>query len=232
MEPISTLQDAIIFDFNGVLLWDNPIHEQVWAEFAASLRGAPLTADETATHMHGRTNQDILEYILGRALAAHEVARLADQKETIYRARAMALGAAYQLSPGAVNLLDFLVQRRIPHAIATASGKDNVDFFIQRLELARWFDLEHIIYDDGRLPGKPPPHIYQQAPQPLGLPPQNREVVDENISGLQSAHAAGIGCIIAIAPPERHAALRQTPGVSLVITTLADLPRRLFSPTP
>lgn len=220
------MYDAIIFDFNGVLLWDTAIHEQVWKEFAASLRGAALTAEEIAVHMHGRTNQHLLEYLLDRPLDAGEVERLSEEKETIYRSRAIALGASYQLSPGAVELLDFLFERSIPRTIATASGKGNLEFFIQRLELRRWFNLDKIVYDDGFLPGKPAPDIYLQAARNLGTPPERCVVVEDSLSGLQAAHAAGIGCIVAIGPPEHHTALRQVAGVSAVISSLAEFPRQ------
>jgi len=219
---------AIIFDFNGVLLWDTAIHEQVWKEFAASLRGAPLTDEEIAVHMHGRTNLHLLEYLLDRSLDTGEVERLSEEKETIYRSRAIALGAGYQLSPGAVELLDFLVQRNIPRTIATASGKGNLDFFIQHLELGRWFDLDQIVYDDGALPGKPAPDIYLQAVRNLETPPERCVVVEDSLSGLQAARSAGIGYIVAIGPPERHTALRQVAGVSTVIATLEEFPLRVF----
>ena len=244
--------EAIIFDFNGVLLWDTAIHEQVWKEFAASLRGAPLSDEEIAVHMHGRTNQHLLEYLLGRALPDTEIQRLSEEKETIYRTRALALGADYQLSPGAVELLDFLVEHNlppgrphgippgsphgipfgrphgIPYTIATASGKGNLDFFIQHLDLGRWFDLDRIVYDDGSLPGKPAPQIYLQAARNLNVPPAHCIVVEDSLSGLQAAHAAGIGCIIALGPPQRHAALRQVAGVTTVISSLAEFPRQML----
>lgn len=222
------MQKAIIFDFNGVLLWDTAIHEQVWKEFAASLRSAPLSEAEIAEHMHGRTNQHLLEYLLGRTLDASEIQRLSEEKETIYRSRALALGADYRLSPGAVELLDFLVEHNLPYTIATASGKGNLDFFIQRLELDRWFDLDRIVYDDGSLPGKPAPQIYLQAARNLDIPPAHCIVVEDSLSGLQAAHAAGIGSIVALGPSPRHAALRQVAGVTAVISSLSEFPRQML----
>lgn len=225
----ATHYHALIFDFNGVLLWDTLLHEQVWKDFAARLRGTPLSDEEIAVHMHGRTNQHLLEYLLGRELGAAEIERLSEEKEGRYRARALALGADYQLSPGAVDLLDYLAAHGIPRTIATASGKGNLDFFIQHLELARWFDLAQIVYDDGVRPGKPAPHIYLQAAQNLDQAPAGCIVVEDSLSGLQAAHKAGIGYIIALGPPERQAKLRQVAGVSALITSLAEFPRGLLA---
>ena len=220
----AVLCDAIIFDFNGVLLWDTALHERVWKEYAASLRGRPLSAEEVAVHMHGRSNRHTLEYLLGRRLDSAEAARLSEEKERIYRAEALALGASYQLSPGAAALLDALAERRTPRTIATASPRSNVDFFIERLELARWFDPALIVFDDGALPNKPAPDIYLQAARNLGTPPSRCIVVEDSISGLQAAHAAGIGCIMALGPRSKHARLRQMPGVMDVLESLKEFP--------
>jgi beta-phosphoglucomutase-like phosphatase (HAD superfamily) len=39
---------GLIFDFNGVLLWDSPLHERVWKDFSKQLRGTALTDEEIA----------------------------------------------------------------------------------------------------------------------------------------------------------------------------------------
>ncbi len=58
--------DGVIFDFNGVLLWDNHLHEEAWRRFSERLRGVPISVDEMKVAVHGRVNRDILEYVLGR----------------------------------------------------------------------------------------------------------------------------------------------------------------------
>jgi len=35
---------GIIFDFNGVLLWDRSLQEQTWRQFAEQLDGISLTS--------------------------------------------------------------------------------------------------------------------------------------------------------------------------------------------
>jgi beta-phosphoglucomutase-like phosphatase (HAD superfamily) len=68
---------GIIFDFNGVLLWDAPLHEQVWQATAVQPRDAELSEDEFAIHVHGRTDTHILNYLTGRALSGKELLDLA-----------------------------------------------------------------------------------------------------------------------------------------------------------
>lgn len=220
---------GLIFDFNGVLCWDSPLQEQAWEQFSAGIRGEPLSHDEMAVHVHGRNNRHTLEYLVGRSLEAREIERLSEQKETIYRQLCLDQGPGFQLSPGAVELLDFLVAYSIRHTIATASGRDNLDFFVEHLGLDRWFDVEQIVHDNGVRPGKPAPDIYLQAAANLDLEPGRCVVVEDSHSGIQAAHAAGIGCIVALGPVHTHRRLAQLDGVDQVVESLDQVPtERLF----
>lgn len=215
--------DAIIFDFNGVLLWDTHLQEQAWRQFALTVRDAPLTDEEIAIHVHGRTNRHTLEYLTGRIILGNELEQLAEHKEQIYRQLCLDQGEAFSLSPGAIDLLEHLVARRTPRTIATASGRKNLDFFIEHLALDTWFDPDKIVYDDGTRPGKPAPDIYLQASRNLAVAPSRCTVVEDSQSGIQAAHAARIGRIIALGPSVSHQHLAGLPGVSGVIESLQQL---------
>lgn len=219
---------GIIFDFNGVLWWDNSLQERAWKQFAAQIRGRPFLEDEMATHVHGRNNRHTLEYLTGRSIEGDELERLIQQKETIYRQLCLGQGSDFRLSPGAVELLDWLTARRVPRTIATASEKTNVDFFVEHLGLARWFEIEQIVYDDGSRPGKPAPDVYVQAARNLGLEPSRCVVVEDSLSGIQAAHAAGVGRIIALGPAHTHGQLTRLDGVHQAIESLRQLPVGLF----
>jgi len=217
---------GLIFDFNGVLWWDSHLQEQAWRQFSQTLRGTPFSSQEMQIHVHGRNNKHTLEYLLGRAVEGTELEHLIQRKEKLYQQLCLAQGAAFGLSPGAVELLAFLTAAQIPHTIATASGKNNLDFFAVHLALDCWFDLAQIVYDDGSRPGKPAPDIYLQAAHNLGLAPADCVVIEDARSGIQAARAAGIGYIIALGPQDRHAALAQLAGVSQVVQSLAQIPTR------
>lgn len=219
---------AIIFDFNGVLWWDGRLQEASWQTFAVQLRGRPFTDEEMALQVHGRTNRHTLEYLTGQTLTDQQTHQLSEQKETIYRQMCLTLGDQFQLSPGAVDLFDFLVAHQIPHTIATASGKGNVDFFIEHLDLGRWFHLDQIIYDNGTRRGKPAPDFYRDAAQILGIVPEKCIVVEDSRSGMAAARAAGIGHIVALGPAAAHEQLAQVAGVTQVVADLSQISRSLF----
>ncbi|WP_171014097.1 HAD family phosphatase [Chitinivorax sp. B] len=223
---------AIIFDFNGVLVWDSHLHEQAWCEFARRLRGSPLTQDEIIQYIHGRTNRTVLEYVLSRDVTADEALLLGEAKEAIYREQCPYDAVANHLSPGAVPLLNVLRESTIPYAIATSSGLGNMMFYEQQYRLQQWFAPEFLIYDDGTVRGKPAPDLYLRAAQRLQTRPAHCMVVEDSVSGIESARAAGIGHIVALGPTQEHARLHTVPGVANVINSLAEIDLQMFQHLP
>jgi len=220
---------GLIFDFNGVLFWDDLLQRKSWRKFTAQLRDAPLTDEEIETHVHGRNGKHTMQYLLGHTISQARADELTEAKEFIYRQMCLALDGDFRLSPGAVNLLDILVERQIPHTIATASDKNNVDFFVEHLELGRWFEIDKIVYDNGQIAGKPAPDLYLKAAKNLNLTPEKCVVVEDSHSGIQAAHKAGVGHLIALGPKATHEALAQLEGVDQVIRSLNEVnPAKLF----
>jgi len=214
---------ALIFDFNGVLLWDDPIQRDSWRAFAHELLQRQLSDEEIETRVHGRNGQDTLEYLAGESIDALQAAKLIEQKEVIYRNMCLNLDNDFRLSPGATELLDDLMKYKIPHTIATASGRKNLDFFIAHLSLKDWFDIEKIVYDNGEIPGKPAPNLYLEAAHKLNMSPEVCVVVEDSLSGIQAAHSAGAGWVVALGPDETHTTLARLPGVDQVITNLGQI---------
>lgn len=219
---------GIIFDFNGVLLWDTPLNDEAWQRFSLQLRGRALTPDEMRQAVHGRTNAAALSYITGQQLSITEQRRLSEEKELLYQQLCLEWGHDFRLSPGSIELLNYLVAHDIPHTIATSSGAMNVEFYLEWLHLDTWFDIGKIVYDDGTLAGKPAPDCYQRAAARLGLSPEACVVVEDAPSGILAAQQAGIGRIYALGPTERHLALREISGVHEVIEHLGALPKEIF----
>lgn len=215
---------AIIFDFNGVLFFDADLQARSWQGVAKSLRGYEMTADELDTHMHGRPNSYVLSFLAGRTIAGQELLELIQAKESHYRDLCLQNPDRFVLSPGAHALLEKLSLSRIPRTIATSSEITNLEFFIQHLDLHRWFDVSQIVYDDGVRPGKPAPDMYLAAARNIGVAAGECMVVEDAVSGIKAAHAAGIGYIIGLGAPSAHAKLRACPGVATVIESLEQFP--------
>ena len=102
-------------------------------------------------------------------------------------------------------------------------NRKNVDFFVEHLNLEKWFQNEKIVFDNGKTLGKPAPDLYLSAAKKLNLPPQACVVIEDSRSGIQAAQAAGAGWLVALGPVETHHKLAKLPGVNQVITNLGQV---------
>lgn len=219
---------GIIFDFNGTLFWDSAKHKQAWREFSKRLRGTSFTDEEMIKYMFGRTNEAIITYAISKKPTPQMVEDLGQEKEALYRQMCLKDKENFKLADGVPEFLDFLKENDIPRTIATMSDKTNVDFYIEHFNLKKWFDLDKIVYSNGLIPGKPAPDIYQIAAKNLHLDPKDCIVVEDAVSGIDSAQAAGIGKIIAICSEEPPEFYQTIPAVSEIITSFRDFDKELF----
>ena len=219
---------GIIFDFNGTLFFDSEKHLEAWREFSKRLRKKPFTDEEMREYMFGRTNDDIIEYLTEKKPDKDMVNKFSKEKEAVYREMCRKDYQNTKLAPGAVEFLDYLKKNNIPRTIATMSEKDNVNFYIQEFNLPKWFDIDKIVYDDGKFPGKPAPDIYIKAAAKINLLPDDCIVVEDAISGIESARAAGIGEIIAIASMESVDLYKKIPAVSQIIKNFNEIDKKLL----
>lgn len=219
---------GIIFDFNGTLFWDSAKHKQAWREFSKRLRGTSFSDEEMIKYMFGRTNEAIITYAISKKPTPQMVEDLGQEKEALYRQMCLEDKENFKLADGVPEFLDFLKKNSIPRTIATMADKPNVDFYIEHFHLEKWFDLDKIVYSNGLIPGKPAPDIYQIAAKDLHLDPKDCIVVEDAVSGIDSAQAAGIGKIIAICSEEPPEFYKSIPAVSEIITNFRDFDKDLF----
>jgi len=186
---------GVIFDFNGTMFWDNEFHIRAWIEFSTR-HGCNMTREDYLTDFIGKTSAKSLEMLLGIKIDDSKLDELHEEKETIYRRMCLEDTKNFVLAPGLIQVLEDLKARSVPRAIATASAYPNVEFFIEQFQLERWFDKNHIIYDDGHITNKPAPDIYLLAAKKLGINPQDLIIVEDSATGAEAAQKAGAGCII------------------------------------
>ena len=219
---------GIIFDFNGTLYWDSQLHYDAWREFSKIIRGYEFTDAEMRDKMFGHTNEDIIEYAIGKKPSKEMVEKYGKEKEALYRKRCLLNPETFKLAPGAIEFLDYLKENNIPRTIATMSEWDNVEFYIKEFKLERWFDLDKIVYSDGTIPGKPAPDIFLIAADKIKLKPTDCVVIEDALAGIKSAESAGIGKIIAIASLEPVEFYKQFNCVEKIIKNFYEFDRTIF----
>ena len=205
-----------IFDFNGTLFLDSWIHRIVWKRFLAD-RGHPITDAEFDKYVYGPGNDVIFRHFFGDSLTPEQVNALSEEKEAAYREFVLNDPKLKTLTPGAVEMLDMLKARNIPCAVATASIRSNVDFYMNELGLRRWFNDDHVFYMTGDIPGKPDPTLYLRTMERLGYVPRETTVVEDSLSGIRAAEAAGVGRIIAIDTTMGPEALSKVEAVDVAV---------------
>lgn len=214
---------GIIFDFNGTLFFDSELHYEAWRIYSEKLRGYKFTDEEMRLHMFGRTNADIIEYAIGRKPTAEMVEKIGKEKEALYRQMCLKDKEHFVLAPYAEIFLNYLKSKNIPRTIATMSDWDNVSFYIKEFKLEQWFDIDKVVYSDGKIKGKPAPDIYEIAAKKINLFPKDCIVVEDSLAGIESAYYAKIGKIIAIASVESDEFYSKSPYVDNIIHNYKEL---------
>lgn len=190
---------GILFDFNGTMFFDERFQERSWRTFLEEKIGRSVSDEEFQEYVHGRNAEITFSYFLQKDLTRKQVADLEEEKEQVYRKLCLENPGDFRLAEGLPAFLDALVKRRIPITIATASGRNNVRFFFEHLGLDRWFVLEQVVYNDGTIPGKPEPYIYEKAAQRLGIPVSDCAVFEDAKPGIEAAKRAGAALAVGVA---------------------------------
>ncbi len=179
---------AVIFDLDGVLVSTDELHYRAW-QTIADREGIPF--DRRVNHLlRGVGRMESLAIILREARRPYppaEKARLADEKNALYRAMIESLGPG-DLLPGAAATLSRLRIRGVRAALASASR--NARRTLERVGLERAFE----VVVDGRdiTASKPDPQILLIAASRLGLPPESCLVVEDAPAGIEAARRAGM----------------------------------------
>lgn len=191
---------GIIFDFNGTMYQDSHLHEKAWFNMVKKYSPKDISDEEILINVHGRTNRQILTYFIAEDLSDEEIERMSYEKEAYYRELCLENKDDLKLTDGLVDVLNQLKEDGTPITIATATVKENVEFYFDTFHLGEWFDFSNVTFDDGSFPGKPEPDIFIIASEKLGFKPSECLVIEDAFSGLTAAKNAGIGKIIAIDP--------------------------------
>ena len=103
-----------------------------------------------------------------------------------------------EIKPGVFVLLDFLKEKKIKRAIATATDTQRTEKYLKKLGLYDYFD--EIICATMVEHGKPAPDIYLYACEQLHLAPAECMAVEDSPNGVSSAYDAG--CKVVMVPDQ------------------------------
>ncbi|MDA2935366.1 HAD family phosphatase [Acidobacteria bacterium AH-259-D05] len=187
---------GIIFDFNGVLVDDEPVHFHAFRE-ALKEEGLTFSWEEYCNKYLPYDDHNFFVHFLrdqNRQIIPQHIHRLIEVKSHYY------FKAIEQDVPVIEPSIDFL--GRLPSglhlAIASGAAKEEIEFILNHLRLRERFvtviaasDVEH---------GKPHPEAFLKALDGLKEHDPTFDchqviVIEDSYHGIQSAHTAGMKCV-------------------------------------
>lgn len=212
---------AVIFDFNGTLFFDNDKHVLAWGEISKLIRGQGISDEELHEKFNGTPNAQNIQYMMDGKATDDEVNKYSLLKEEYYRQFCKNDQSSFHLVAGVKSYFDKLTELAVPFTIASASIKENIDFFIDSFHLDKWIDPSLIIYDDGTYLNKI--EMFKDAAKKLNHDIKDIIVFEDSFSGINNAYQAGIDKIVVICPKEKEAEYKNLPGVIKVMQDFREI---------
>jgi beta-phosphoglucomutase-like phosphatase (HAD superfamily) len=209
---------GVIFDFNGTLFFDAQYQFKSWDFIKREVTGEALLPDEMHENYDGVPNIETLRRMSNGRLSRKECEAYSNKKEQVYRQLVADTPGGPELCKGAYDVFSLLKENKIPFTIASASIKENVDFFVRIFHLDEYMDSNLIVYDDGRYHDKV--EMFRDAEDRIGIH-DHVLIFEDSISGIRCASEAGASLIV-IDTPSLRDRYRYYPEIQMKIKDLSQ----------
>lgn len=179
---------AILFDMDGVLI------ESEWLMRASAIQAL---ADYGVQAAH----EDFLEFtgmgedrFVGGVAEKHGLVYKTEMKELAYDYYGQRVMAEAHIPTGVKEMLQELHSRGIILAVCSAADLRKVRYNIQAIGVEESLFTALVTGSDVARK-KPFPDIYLEGARRVGIEPKDCLVVEDAISGIQAAHAAGMDAV-------------------------------------
>lgn len=177
---------AILFDFDGILV------DTEWAIYQAWLKTFQDHGHDLPLELYTRcigsdfdtwSPKEHLEDLTGDSYDWHDL-DTRRQEEIVAELRNEGP------MPGAIDWLKDLRNQGLPLAVISSSSHHWVDDWLERLNMAGFFNTTVCRGDAPQI--KPAPDLYLEAARQLSLSPTECLVIEDSLNGTRSAKAAGM----------------------------------------
>ncbi len=190
---------AVIFDFNGIIVDDEPIHFELFRRVLGE-QGITLTEDAYYTHYLGFDDKRAFSAAYRdsrRRLGSQELIELIERKAVYYQETIRDHVAIF---PG-VKKLTADLSATLPLAVASGALRQEIETILASAELLGCFRA--IVAAEDVVQGKPEPEIFLKALAQLnstaadGNPIGAAEciVIEDSKEGIKGARRAGMKCL-------------------------------------
>ena len=190
---------AVIFDFNGIIVDDEPIHFKLFQRVLGE-EGITLTEKDYYARYLGFDDRGAFTagyHENNRSLSESKLAELIARKAGYYQE---AIRNHVTIFPGVKSLIADLAPR-LPLAVASGALRDEIEAILSTAALLHNFTA--IIAAEDVAQGKPEPEIFLKALAALNAQVKNSDriaaadclVVEDSKEGIRGARRAGMKCL-------------------------------------
>jgi beta-phosphoglucomutase family hydrolase len=240
--------DAVLFDLDGVLTSTAAIHAAAWKRMfddflsrraaqragdGADARLRPFDVDaDYKRYVDGKPRYDgVRSFLESRGIRLPEgnpgeppndltICGLGNRKDAMVK-KAIADGLVEPFE-GSVRWVRQLRDQGFKMGVVSSSR--NCGPVLRAAKIEHYFQTRvdgETLLERG-LPGKPAPDSFLEAARELGVEPRRAVVVEDAISGVQSARAGGFGLVVGV-DREGHADALLRNGADAVVNDLSEL---------
>jgi HAD superfamily hydrolase (TIGR01509 family) len=174
---------GIVFDMDGVLIDSEPVHIDAWNEVFAEF-GLHFTT-EWFHQWIGVSDKNFTMQLVKNYNLDVEPAVFLEKKRRVFEAKIIESVKAYSGVKEGLALLD-----GYGLAVATSSNRSGAMLSLKSAGLYDFF--KYIITADDVLNHKPNPDCYLKAAESLGFLPSECIGIEDSVSGIKAAKAAGM----------------------------------------
>jgi beta-phosphoglucomutase len=179
---------AVLYDMNGVLVDDEPLHEAAFRKVLADL-GADLDHAAYQRYFTGRTDEDgFKDFFKAHRMDHPGLPQLLEEKSDAYQQLAASGLKGYSGAPESVQ---GIADAGVALGLVTSSTRREADAVLDAFNLRHFFDGAIITAEDIDV-GKPDPTGYLMGAAQLNVDPADVAVIEDAPSGVAAAHNAGM----------------------------------------
>jgi beta-phosphoglucomutase len=182
---------AILFDFNGVIIDDEPQHCDALIATLAEY-GCTLDRDTYYADYMGFDDRECFRFTfrqMGHETDNGVIAAAVERKHAHYE---RAIRDSMRLVPGAGEFVENAAFEGYQLAIVSGALRREIEMVLDLAGLRPHF--AEIVSAEDVTACKPDPQGYQRAREMLALAPNRCVVVEDSLPGLAAARAAGLRC--------------------------------------
>jgi beta-phosphoglucomutase len=192
---------AVLFDFNGVIINDESIHQQLTEQILLE-ENMVLNKGEYQQICWGRSDvldnsfgeRSCLRDLLatrGRVVSEEYLTQLLNRKAQAY-VQELEKMEKLPIYPGLADVIFQMRSRQLKLGLVSGAIRQEIELVLQRTQLAEYFSV--VLADDDITTSKPEPNRYllaverlnQQYPD-LNLQPQECLVIEDTLAGITAA---------------------------------------------